>query len=85
MLCVKFSKTGEESVTLNSVKVGVKEFLSLVEDFLLNLVLVGDNVKDASGEDFHMVALDDEGDAGFLNTRGEGVDDLKASVNKGLF
>lgn len=74
---LQLSKAVSEYLDFESVIVGGEDFLSLAENFSLHALLCIQNVKDAGGEHLGVVALYDERDAGRINARGEGVDNIE--------
>lgn len=73
----QLSEAVSENLDFESVIVGAKDFLSLAEDFGLYPLLLLQDVKDADREHLGVVALYDERDAGGIDARGEGVNNLE--------
>lgn len=80
----QLSEAVSENLYFESVIVGAENFLSLAEDFGLYTLLLLQDVKDADREHFGVVALYDERNAGGIEARGEGVDNLETLLVEGL-
>ena len=74
---LQLSEAVSEHLDFKGVVVRVEDFLSLTEDFGLHPLLLLQDVKDADREHLGVVALYDERNAGGIDARGEGVNNLE--------
>ena len=83
-LALQLSETLFEHLDFDGIVVCAEDFLGLGEDFNLNTFLLGHDVKDRDRHDFGELTLNDERDAGGIDARGEGVNNLEPLVVQSL-